>query len=154
MPVEALRSGGGCHLVRAGGGWAGGKGEEENSFNKVGSRGCRKQQAVRCATVTSNWDHHIEQPQKGKGNSDWKHLMTRPEILFFLKKAGDLQLLLFIALSNTMCNLYSSFLKITFAIHKSAFNIGSVAPEGWDLTLAAYWLNARRMPKVNEGLDN
>lgn len=80
--------------------------------------------------------------------------MTRPETLFFLKKAGDLQLLLFIALSNTMCNLYSSFLKITFAIHKSAFNIGSVAPEAWDLTLAAYWLNARRMPKVNEGLDN
>lgn len=35
MSVEALRSGGGCHLVRAGGGWDGGKGEEENSFNKV-----------------------------------------------------------------------------------------------------------------------
>lgn len=35
MSVEVLRSGGGCHLVRAGGGWAGGKGKEENSFNKA-----------------------------------------------------------------------------------------------------------------------
>lgn len=87
------------------------EGRVRRRIHLIRSRGCRKQQAVRCTTVTSKWDHPIEQQLKGKENRDWKHLRSRPEMLFFLKKTGDLQLLLFIALSNTMCNFYSSFLK-------------------------------------------
>lgn len=60
----------------------------------------------------------------------------------------------FIALLDIICNFYSSFFFKIFTIHKSVFNIGPVALEGGDLPFIEYLLKARRISKVNEGVDN